>query len=152
MRSSGAMRIRLQSSWVRISRKARTTCCGARRRIRGSRAPRRRERGEAAAMMAGDFGTKREEGDGVVPKRRAGGVTRLIRRWLKPSVVVGALSLLAIVGAYWFMALRPGTNPALVPAPPRIAEAFIDELRSGDLIVNTRASLQRVVIGYVIGA
>jgi ABC-type nitrate/sulfonate/bicarbonate transport system permease component len=80
------------------------------------------------------------------------GFTRVLRRCLKPSVVIGALSLLAIVGAYWFMALRPGTNPALVPSPPRIVEAFVDELRSGDLLINAWASLQRVLIGYVIGA
>ena len=77
---------------------------------------------------------------------------KALRRWARPSIVVGTLSLLAIVGAYWLLALRPGTNPALVPVPPRILDAFVDELRSGDLLINARASLQRVVIGYVIGA
>lgn len=79
-------------------------------------------------------------------------LTGLAHRMLKPSVVVGALSLLAVVGAYWLMALRPGVNPALVPSPPQIAEAFVEELASGELLVNTLASLQRVVIGFIIGA
>lgn len=83
---------------------------------------------------------------------RDGGFIGSLVRWLRPSVVVGALSLLTLVGLYWFMALRPGTNPALVPAPPQIITTFIEELRSGDLWTNTRASLQRVVIGYLIGA
>ncbi len=50
------------------------------------------------------------------------------------------------------MALRSGINPALVPAPPQIFEALVDELRSGDLQVNTISSLQRVVIGFIVGA
>ena len=73
-------------------------------------------------------------------------------RLLRPSLVVGALSLCAVVGLYWLMALRPGTNPALVPAPPQIVQTLLEELRSGDLMANTMASIQRVLIGYVIGA
>ena len=80
--------------------------------------------------------------------RRSGIASRIF----KPSFVVGTLSLLAVVGAYWLMALRPGVNPALVPAPPQIAEAFAELLASGDLWVNTLASLKRVVIGFAIGA
>jgi len=79
-------------------------------------------------------------------------VSRLARTIARPSVVVGSLSLLAVIGAYWLLALRPGTNAALVPAPPQILAAFAAELRSGDLLTNALASLQRVVIGYLIGA
>ena len=75
-----------------------------------------------------------------------------VRSWLRPSVVVGALSLAAVVGLYWIVALQPGTNPGLVPPPPTIVETFFAEWRSGDLLANTAASLQRVLIGYVIGA
>ena len=78
--------------------------------------------------------------------------SRIVRTLTRPSVVVGALSLLAVVGAYWLLALRPGTNAALVPAPPQILAAFAAEIRSGDLLTNALASLQRVVIGYLIGA
>ena len=84
----------------------------------------------------------------VDPNRRVS----LVGRLAKPSVVVGTLSLLAVVGAYWLMALRPGVNPALVPSPPQIAEAFVEQVASGELMVNTMASLQRVVIGFIIGA
>src|SRR5437763_608170 len=73
-------------------------------------------------------------------------------RLLRPSLIVGALSLCAVVALYWLMALRPGTNPALVPAPPQIVQTLVEELRNGDLVANTLASLRRVVIGYVIGA
>jgi ABC-type nitrate/sulfonate/bicarbonate transport system permease component len=73
-------------------------------------------------------------------------------RWFRPSIVVGALSLMAVIGLYWFMALLPGTNPALVPAPPQILQTFIEELRSGELWINTYASLKRVLIGYLLGA
>jgi|KBSSwiStaDraftv2_1062776.scaffolds.fasta_scaffold873456_1 ABC-type nitrate/sulfonate/bicarbonate transport system permease component len=76
----------------------------------------------------------------------------MVRRLLKPSVVVGALSLAAVVGLYWIVALQPGTNPGLVPPPPTIVETFFAELRNGDLLANTAASLQRVLIGYAIGA
>ena len=79
---------------------------------------------------------------------RRGGLARIFT----PAVLVGFLSLAAVVGVYWYMALRPGTNPALVPAPPAILKALREEIASGDLLVNTVASLKRVVIGFCIGA
>jgi len=79
--------------------------------------------------------------------------SRGARRFLlRPSWIVGALSLGAVVGFYWLMALRPDANPGLVPPPPQILATFIAELRTGDLLANTLASIQRVLIGYVIGA
>jgi ABC-type nitrate/sulfonate/bicarbonate transport system permease component len=83
---------------------------------------------------------------------RKDGITAWTRRALRPSVVYGAIALLAVVGAYWLLALRPGTNPALVPAPPKNLAAFVDELSNGDLWTNTASSLQRVVIGFAVGA
>ena len=76
----------------------------------------------------------------------------MLRRLLRPSTVVGTMSLLTVVGLYWLVALRPGTNPALVPTPPRILAALVDEIASGNLLTNALASLQRVVIGFLIGA
>jgi ABC-type nitrate/sulfonate/bicarbonate transport system permease component len=75
-----------------------------------------------------------------------------IRRLLSPSILVGTLSLAVIVALYWFLATRPGTNAALVPTPPTILRTLGEELASGDLWANTRASLTRVVIGYIFGA
>jgi ABC-type nitrate/sulfonate/bicarbonate transport system permease component len=43
-------------------------------------------------------------------------------------------------------------NAALVPTPVRIASTFVDEIGSGDLLVNAVASLKRVLIGFAIGA
>jgi ABC-type nitrate/sulfonate/bicarbonate transport system permease component len=76
----------------------------------------------------------------------------MIRRLLSPAVLVGTLSLAAVVGFYWLLALRPGTNAALVPVPPKIFAALLEEIGNGNLLTNTLASMQRVVIGFAIGA
>jgi ABC-type nitrate/sulfonate/bicarbonate transport system permease component len=83
------------------------------------------------------------------PRDRRYTVVTALRR---PGVVFGTLSLAMVVALYWFAATRPGVNPALVPAPPKIASALVDQLASGELLVNTQASLERVLIGYAIGA
>jgi ABC-type nitrate/sulfonate/bicarbonate transport system permease component len=70
----------------------------------------------------------------------------------RPSILLGGLSIALVVALYWLVATRPGVNPALVPTPPRIALTFWEELRSGELAINTWASLQRVMIGFVIGS
>jgi ABC-type nitrate/sulfonate/bicarbonate transport system permease component len=75
-----------------------------------------------------------------------------MKRLLKPSWIVGALSIMGVIALYWIMATRPGVNAALMPSPPTILSTFGEELKSGDLWINTYASLKRVVIGYVIGA
>lgn len=80
------------------------------------------------------------------------GTGGLSNRLLRPSILIGALSLATIVALYWLMALRPGTNAALVPAPPRILAALMEEMANGNLLTNTLASLQRVLVGFVIGA
>jgi ABC-type nitrate/sulfonate/bicarbonate transport system permease component len=75
-----------------------------------------------------------------------------ITRILRPSLVVGTLSLLVVIGIYWYIATRPGTNPSLVPSPPQVLKTFGEEVASGELWKNTLASLTRVVIGFVVGA
>ena len=80
-------------------------------------------------------------------------VTRAQRKPIAaPALVFGALSLTLVVGVYWFIATRPGVNPALVPSPPRIAAELVAQITSGDLFVNAWASLRRVLIGFAIGA
>jgi len=69
----------------------------------------------------------------------------------QPAIQLGELSIVLVIALYWFVATRPGVNPALVPSPPRIALTFWQELRSGDLVTNTLASLQRVLIGFAFG-
>jgi len=77
---------------------------------------------------------------------------RLLADWVRqPAMLLGGLSIMLVIALYWFIATRPGVNPALVPSPPRIALTFWQELHSGDLIANTLASLQRVLIGFVLG-
>jgi len=76
----------------------------------------------------------------------------MMRRLLSPAIVVGTLSLAAVVGLYWLLALRPGTNAALVPVPPKILAAFAEEIANGNLVTNMMASIQRVLIGFFIGA
>lgn len=70
---------------------------------------------------------------------------------LSPALLIGALSLALAVGGYWLFAARPGVNEALMPTPARIAATLVEELRTGDLVANTLASLQRVMIGFAIG-
>jgi len=52
-----------------------------------------------------------------------------MKRIFRPSLIVGALSLAAVIGCYWYMATRPGINPPLVPSPPTIVASFGEELR-----------------------
>lgn len=72
-------------------------------------------------------------------------------RIFSPALLIGILSLALAIGAYWLAAARPGVNEALMPTPARIAATLVDELRTGDLVSNMLASLQRVVIGFAIG-
>jgi len=76
----------------------------------------------------------------------------MMRRLFSPAVAVGALSLAAVVGVYWLLALRPGTNAALVPVPQKILAAFAEEIANGNLPTNMLASIQRVLIGFFLGA
>jgi ABC-type nitrate/sulfonate/bicarbonate transport system permease component len=76
----------------------------------------------------------------------------MMRRLFSPAVLVGTLSLAVVVGLYWLIALRPGTNAALVPVPPKIFAALIEEIGNGNLAINTMASLKRVLIGFAVGA
>jgi ABC-type nitrate/sulfonate/bicarbonate transport system permease component len=82
----------------------------------------------------------------AAPERRAG-----VPRASKPYVV-GALSLAAAIGIYWFVATRPGVTAALVPSPPTIARTLVEQLGNGELLTNTIASLKRVLVGFAAGA
>ena len=79
-----------------------------------------------------------------------------LRHWpsrlFRPSIVIGILSLATVVGFYWLLAIRPGSNAALVPPPPRILAALMEEIANGNLLANTLASLWRVLLGFAIGS
>jgi ABC-type nitrate/sulfonate/bicarbonate transport system permease component len=81
-----------------------------------------------------------------------GWLAKLIETLARPAVYIGILSLATVIGLYWFVATRPGVNPALVPTPPRIAQTFVELLLNGELLENTTASLKRVLIGFLFGA
>lgn len=77
---------------------------------------------------------------------------RARRALVSPRLLVGAASIATVIGLYWLVTLRPDSNPTLIPPPPKIAAAFAEEITNGNLLTNTLASLQRVVIGFAIGA
>ena len=85
---------------LRTSRRARTTCWHARPRC------------------PGNWGNRHEGGDWrtVEPPAAAVDTDRRACRLRRSSAL------------YWLMALRPGTNAALVPAPPQILAALIEEI------------------------
>lgn len=67
------------------------------------------------------------------------------------KLVLGGLSLLLLLGAYVAFTNRPTNNPAVTPGVIQIVTAFIEALGDGTLFSAVGASLQRVVIGYLIG-
>jgi sulfonate transport system permease protein len=72
--------------------------------------------------------------------QRAGGG---LLPWLFP------LALLAL----WYQGAAHGWIPAQVlPSPAYVAETLMDLARSGDLWMNVQASMQRVIVGFGVGA
>jgi ABC-type nitrate/sulfonate/bicarbonate transport system permease component len=62
--------------------------------------------------------------------------------------VVVPLALLAI----WELAARLGwIDVRFFPAPSSVAKAMVASLRSGELLINTEATLQRLLLGFVLG-
>lgn len=66
-------------------------------------------------------------------------------------IIFGTISLGLLVLAYVFISTRPEVNPAVIPTVPAIIEDFWTSLFNGTLLSAVWASLQRVLIGYVIG-
>jgi NitT/TauT family transport system permease protein len=70
----------------------------------------------------------------------------MLERWMR---LIAPVSLLAI----WELAVRTGGLDArFFPAPSSIAGTFVQFATSGALATNTWATLQRILIGFVIGA
>lgn len=76
---------------------------------------------------------------------------RVSRSQLTQRVVLGAVSVAVVVGAYIWLTSRPDNNPALLPPVTHIAKAFVTGITSGTLLTALFASLQRIVLGFMIG-
>lgn len=85
------------------------------------------------------------------PGRRtgAGRGRRINRRASK--LLLGTLSIATVIGLYWLYTVRPDANQVVTPPPPAVFDALVEGLTSGTLLEHTLASLQRVLIGFVIG-
>jgi ABC-type nitrate/sulfonate/bicarbonate transport system permease component len=65
--------------------------------------------------------------------------------------MMGVLVPLALL-AIWELAARLGwIDVRFFPAPSNVAKAMATSLRSGELLVNTQATLQRLLLGFVLG-
>ncbi|SAL63415.1 binding-protein-dependent transport system inner membrane protein [Caballeronia udeis] len=65
--------------------------------------------------------------------------------------MMGLLVPLALL-AIWELAARLGwIDVRFFPAPSNVAKAMVSSMRSGELLVNTKATLQRLLLGFVLG-
>lgn len=97
----------------------------------------------------------------TVPRPRDGAsreeiITRVMERdpqktERRKRIVFGTISLGALLAVYVVISTRPGVNPAVIPTVPAILADFWQSLQNGQLFSAVGASLQRVLIGYVIG-
>jgi ABC-type nitrate/sulfonate/bicarbonate transport system permease component len=67
------------------------------------------------------------------------------------ALQLSAASLLLGVAGWWVASHLLG-EPELLPSPFAVAQVFLEMLRSGDLASAVLDSLQRVAVGYVLGA
>ena len=77
------------------------------------------------------------------------GVARRVALSSRVSVVGWRLIALAIFLVVWHLASIPA-GKLLLPSPLDILPAFVDEIRSGQLVAATLSSLQVFVVGYLL--
>jgi len=70
---------------------------------------------------------------------------------LTGRLILGVLSVATVVGAYMWLTGQPDNNPALLPPISHIGKAFVTGITSGTLLTALFASLQRIVLGFLIG-
>lgn len=70
---------------------------------------------------------------------------------LAGRLILGALSVSLVLGAYVWVTNQPDNNPALLPPVSDIAGAFYTNLASGTLLEALAASLKRIVLGFLCG-
>ena len=77
---------------------------------------------------------------------------KILNKIIRPSLLLGGLSVIIVIGFYAYISSRPGVNPSLVPTPTKIIQTFASEIANGELLNNTKASLARVIAGFLIGS
>ena len=82
----------------------------------------------------------------IAVQHRAGFLTRREHRLVRAAALLGLV-------AVWEGLARMGWVPALfLPSPVGVIAEFADMLRSGELAVHVGASLQRLALGFAVGA
>lgn len=74
------------------------------------------------------------------------------RRERRRRLVLGAISLTTIVVGYTLVTARSANNPALTPPPMDVINGLLASINNGNLPSAIGASLQRIAIGYTVGA
>jgi NitT/TauT family transport system permease protein/sulfonate transport system permease protein len=85
--------------------------------------------------------------EGTPPLRRSDASWRDMLPMLR-----GAFGIAAFIGVWQAVSWAGLTNTFLLPSPAMLVSAFWDELSSGALIHDTLASLQRVLIGFLLAS
>jgi sulfonate transport system permease protein len=75
-------------------------------------------------------------------RRRAGSRLAFLRRWVSPIVIIAIWQLLCSTGVI---------DPRTMASPAQIASTAVDLIQDGTLGTETLISLQRVVLGLIIG-
>ncbi|WP_213766842.1 ABC transporter permease [Caballeronia sp. dw_19] len=65
--------------------------------------------------------------------------------------MLGVLVPLALLAIWEFAAQLGWIDVRFFPAPSSVAKAMLTSLRSGELLTNTEATLQRLLLGFVLG-
>jgi len=67
-------------------------------------------------------------------------------------LILGSLTVVAVVGTYAFVTSLPTNNPAVLPPLSAIWNALVETVGNGNLISALFASLKRIAIGFCLGA
>lgn len=76
---------------------------------------------------------------------------QIARKERRQKLLIGSTSLGAVALLYTVVSNLPSANAVLTPPPQLIFSTFLEKLSDGTLLAATWASLQRVLIGYLIG-
>lgn len=72
---------------------------------------------------------------------------RRVPRW-----VLGALVPLALLGLWWWASASGAVAQSQLPSPASVFAAGVDLAQRGELLAHVGISLQRVLLGFVVGA